>query len=511
MIRTVNRLCVIVFAAFAAFGSAAQQSIDYTVSAIFNGSSGSFAPYFIGSLNNDRISRRYSSLADIKAAVEPDRTRRFSWGAGLEVMTGYSSPNYYERYYPETQEWGSERNQSAAIWIQQAYAEIKFRSVFLRVGQKDPHSLLLDERLSSGDLTRSSNARGIPGVTVGFIDFVNIPFTNGWVQIEGIIEYAKFTDDRFNREQYNYYNWLLTVNDYYTYKRCYFRSKPSMPFSVTAGMQVGGQFGGSTYNYNRGVLMNSEHRGFRIADIFKMLFPIEGNGDSFYEGNTLGTWDFMARYRFKNGAEIKAAFQGPWEDGSGIGRSNGVDGLWGLYYTTPGRALVNGAAVEWLDFRNQSGPIHWNEDDYPGTTIISHASGGDNYYNNTTYCAYANYGMAIATPFLVAPIYNLNGYPGFLHNRARGLHLAITGCLGKYVNYSLKYSWQQAWGMGRIATPGCLIDNSAMAAVSWDATNIAKGLSVDTSFAFDAGSLRGNNFGFMLTARYSGSFNFKKK
>lgn len=491
--------------------AASQESVEYECAVIANASTGDFAPYFIGSMNHGRYNRKYSALADIGAKIELDRSKRFSWGVGAEVLTGYQSANYYERYYADIHDWGKERNQPAAIWLQQLYGEIKYRGVFLRVGQKDYHSIILDERLSSGDLTRSANGRGMPGVTIGFIDFQNIPFTNGWVQIEGQVEYAKFMDSKFNREQYNYYNWMLTVNDYYTYKRCYFRSKPSMPFSVTAGMQVGGQFGGSTYKYQRGKPKEPEHRGFRIADVFKMLIPTEGNGDAFYEGNTLGSWDFLARYRFRNGDEVSVAFEGPWEDASAIGRANGMDGLWGVYYYSPRKSIINGAAIEWLDFRNQSGPIHWNENDFPGTTIVSHASGGDNYYNNTTYCAYTNYGMAIATPFLVAPLYNLNGYSGFLHNCARGLHLAMMGNFGESVEYTVKYSWQQAWGMGRLPSTRSWVDNSAMIAINWDASRVLPGLKVAGSLAFDAGSLRGNNFGAMLTASYSGSFSLRKK
>lgn len=497
-------------ALMAAVSSSAQDALEYRAEALGNGSTGDFAPYFIGSLNGGKIVRKGSALLDVGAKVSIDRSKRFSWGAGAEFVTGYSTANRYDRWDASTKSWGFSQNRPAAVWIQQLYGEIKYRGLTLMVGQKAPKSALLDESLSSGDLTRSSNARGIPGVSIGFIDFQNIPLTNGWVQINGTIEYGRYTDDGFRRGQYNYYNWMLATDIYSTYKYCYFRTKPSMPFSVTVGMQSAGQFGGYTAWYRQGVNTKNETRGFHIKDIWKMFFPTTGNGNNFVEGNSLGSWDFMARYRFRSGAELSFGFQWPWEDGSGIGRRNGWDGLWGLYYKTPGRAAITGAAIEYLDFRNQSGPIHWAPGDFPGTDLTGEATGGDNYYNNDTYTAYTNYGMAIATPFLVSPIYNLNGYPAFQHNCARGIHMAVTGCIGAEIDYAVKYSWQQAWGIGRKPQPICSIDNSMLFDVAWNGARLLPGLKINAKLAFDAGRLRGNNFGAMLGVSYTGEVSFKK-
>lgn len=515
-----------VTAAMLLLASAAAQAgneLEYSGDVLLNSSTGQFAPYFIGSLNGGRVVRKNSALLDLGARVRVDRSRRFSWGAGAEVITGYSHANYYDKVKYNSPYWRpvpvgpeyivtKERNRPAPVWIQQLYGELKYRGVLLRMGQKDPHSALLDESLSSGDLTRSSNARGIPGVSLGFIDFQDIPFTRGWVQIDGVVEYGKFTDNKFMRQQYNYFNWVLATDTYYTYKRCYFRVAPRQPLSVTLGMQTAGQFGGSSAWYSMGTLIREEHRGFRFKDVLKMFLPTQGNGNAFYEGNTLGSWDFKARYRLRDGRELSFAFQWPWEDGSGIGRRNGWDGLWGLYYheKTGRRAWVTGAAVEYLDFRNQSGPIHWAPGDFPGTTITGSATGGDNYYNNDTYTSYANYGMAIATPFLVSPIYNLDGNPVFENNRARGVHAAVRGCIGPEFDYAVKYSWQQGLGMSRRPSAHTLTDTSMLFAVGWDARRLLPGLRADVKLAFDRGSLRGDNFGAMIGVTYSGSFNLRK-
>lgn len=490
-----------------AFG---QDALNYEFKASGSGSSGDFAPYYIGSECQGRYTGKGSALAEVAAHVSLDSAKRFSWGAGADVITGYSTKAIYERYYAPEDVWGTSRVGAPAAWVQQLYGELKYRGVQLVVGQRDHHSAFLPQGLTSGDLTRSANARGIPGAALGFIDFQNIPFTKGWVQIDGVVEYGKTTDYGFKKRQFNYYTGIITGGTWYTYKRCYFRTKPSIPLSFTVGMQTAGQFGGWSERYRQGKLMAKEVRGTRLKDFFKMFFPIEGNGNSYYEGNSLGSWDFKARYRFSGGQELTFAFEWPWEDGSGIGMRNGWDGVWGLYYTTPGRPMISGAAIEYLDFRSHSGPIHFSTEMHPGTTIPGEASGGDNLYNNDTYGSYANYGMSIGTPFLVSPVYNLNGYPMFGHNVARGVHLAVNGYLAPKISYALRYSWQQGWGVSRIHSTGSLTDNSLLMGIKWDLERYARGWKASVDLGVDQGRLRGNSFGVLASISYSGSLKFRK-
>ena len=484
------------------------QIVNYSATAIGQGASKDLAPYFIGALNGGRTTSASSALLDLSASVDLDMSRRFSWGAGVEIISGATSSVDYQRY--ALQGWTTSKSSPSAIWIQQLYGELKYRQVFLRLGQKQQHSFLLDENLSSGDLTRSANARGIPGIEAGFIDFVDVPLTNGWLQINGVIEYGRYVDSDFKEEQFNYYHGQITSDLNYTYKRCYFRTKPTERFVATIGMQTAGQFGGSYRRYANGKLTGSENRGFKIKDVFKMFFPTQGGADGYYEGNTLGSWDVKLQYRLRSGDELSVVFEGPWEDGSGIGRCNGLDGLWGIYYHAAKRQIISGVAFEYLDFHNQSGPIHWATHDRPGTSIDVEATGGDDYYNSEYYGSFSNFGIAQATPFLVAPLYNLNGSPKFMHNRARGFHTAISGWLSSEISYTVKYSYQQAWGQGRVPSTHCLIDNSASFAANWDAKRLLDGLSVSAQVAFDAGKLRGDNFGGILSVTYCGNFSLSR-
>ncbi|MDE5757063.1 MAG: capsule assembly Wzi family protein, partial [Allobaculum sp.] len=309
--------------------------------------------------------------------------------------------------------------------------------------------------------------------------------------------------------EFNYYQGIEAINLWYNYKRCYFRTNPEKKFHVTVGMQAAAVFGGSAYTYHGGELSKTEDRGFRLKDALQMLFPLEG-GENYYTGNHVGSWDFKAIYRLHDESQLSAYFQWPWEDGSGIGKMNGWDGLWGLQYDFGRKGIVSKIVAEYLDFTNQSGPMHFDPEDIPDNPLTGHAQGADNYYNNDYYGSYAYYGMSIGTPFLVAPIYNRNGVLSFLHNRARGFHAAMEGYPTDRFYYRMMVGYQVAGGSGRLPDFRKSHSTSAMLEGRMQPVRTLPGFELGLTLAFDRGSLRGNNLGARLQISYSGDFNFKR-
>lgn len=484
--------------------------LDYRADLTVNTSTGRLAPYMIGSWNNGRITGASGIWHDGYVGRELDMSKRFSWSAGVEYIVGYGSRAEYERFDAADGKWGQQSNRQSAARLLQLWGQLKYRGVFLTAGMRNSHSGIVDDALSSGDLVRSNNARAIPGVSAGFIDFQNIPFTNGWVQIDGELMYGRMFDSGMRRQTFNYYRGVLAENLCYTYKRCYFRTKPSQPLSITVGMQTAGLFAGRAKTYQKGRVMSERNPGFHLRDLWDMFFPHEG-GEDYYKGSSLGSWDFKARYLFRNGSQLSAYFEWPWEDGSGIGRRNGWDGVWGLQYNFSRPGWVSKIVAEYVDFTNQSGPLHYSHTDEVGSTITSTANGGDAYYNNDYYGAYAYYGMSIGSPFTVAPIYNADGNPGFSHSRCRGFHVAAEGNPTEAVAYKVMVSYQQGGGNGRVPARKILHSTSAMVGGSWQAGGSLTGLRLAAEVAIDAGKLRGNNFGVMLTVGYHGSISFSKK
>jgi len=486
------------------------KDIGYSVGILTNASTGRMSPYMIGSWNDGRMPMKNSAMLDVSVEKKMSMTGRFGWGVGVEVMAGYQHDADYMRFDGLTGQWGQKEMKPAAISLHTIYAEARYRSLYAMAGMKAFSSKIVDDRLSSGDLVRSNNARPIPGVTIGFVDFQDIPLTNGWLQIDGQIMYGKFTDNAFRDKQFNHY-YGLEVNDiYYTYKYCYFRTKPSERFSVIFGMQTAGQFGGESRFYRKGEIVSENVNGFKVKDIFKMFFPMQGNGNSFYEGNSLGAWSLRARYTLLSESEIAVYWEKFFEDGSGIGCRTGWDGLYGAQFTLSDKSWLSSVVVEYLDFRNQSGPMHWAPGDMSGSTINSEATGGDNYYNNDSFGPYTNYGMSIGSSMPVSPIYNADGYPEFLYNRMRGAHFAVMGYPADMLFYKFMAGWQKGYANGRIPLAHAESNFSVMAELGWNAARLLPGVSVGCKLALDHGRLRGDNFGALLSVKYTGMFDLKK-
>lgn len=488
------------------------------VEGIFAVGNGDFAPYYFTSNNHGILTQSKDALLRFSLEKKPEEYRRFSYGFGVDFLTGYASSTNYLRYSPtETPQGIAVSNgwlvphseHPSRIWLQQLYGELRYRGVFLTIGLKEHSSALLNQSLSSGDLVESGNARPIPEFRIGFNDFQNIPFTKGWLQIQGEISYGKMTDNAWMRNHYNYYNNHINQGALYSYKRCYFRTKPAERFSATFGMQVGAFFGGESSWYDNGKFIQKREFSKGLKQFFKMFLPTDG-GVEYYTGSSLGSWDVMFRYRLNDGSTLKAYMQKPWEDGSGIGFLNGFDGIWGVEFTSNQTGLLNGAVVEYLDFTNQSGPFHWDPDDNAGTTITNRAEGADDYYFNHEFNAYANYGMAIGSPFMVSPIYNTDGYIQFTANRVRGFHVGITGNIGNELSYRLLGGYRRAWGSGRIPFLAPKDDTSLMIEATYSPSKI-KMLSVKAAFGIDRGELYGNTTGGMVTICLNGLIKIRRK
>lgn len=485
----------------AAVGS--EHTVEYRVEAIATAGSGDFAPYYMASLRHGVVTQSNNLLLRAGISHTMDSTARWSYAYGADLVGGYSSSAPYLHW--NGSEMQSVERHPSRFWVQQLYATVKHRSVFLTAGLQEHTGALVNSRLSSGDLIESGNSRPIPEVRVGFIDFQNIPFTEGWLQIGGVLSYGKMTDNAWLRDHYNFYSSHIAQGQLYTYKRCFFRTMPSQPLSATFGMQTAGVFGGESKWYRSGKLVKEVHHKSGIKEFAKMFFPTDG-GLEFYSGSSLGSWDVQFRYRLPSNAQLKAYFQKPFEDGSGIGFLNGWDGIWGLEYDAPQKGALSAAVVEYLDFTNQSGPMHWDPDDNPGTPVKKRAEGADDYYNNSEYNSYAYYGMAIGSPFMVSPIYNTDGFPQFLYNRIRGFHAGVEGQILPSLSYRVLGGYRRSWGSGYIPLAEPLSATSLMGELTWEVASLP-GATLKAQLATDRGSLLGNRTGGCITFAYRGALN----
>ena len=482
----------------------------FSVGIVANAGNSELAPYYISSNCGGTITQQYSALVYAAAKLwNGSMHKRFSWGAGFEAWGGYESSAGYQLYAGNGQ-FEVQKQHPARVWIQEAYLFAKYRSIFAVAGQTYKSSPIVNGKLSSGDLVWSNNARPPVGLRAGFIDFQNIPFTKGWLQIQGEFGYFRQLDDKWLENHYNYYNHFISTDTWLHYKSLHFRTNPTKPVVFTIGAQSACQFGGTANYYEDGKVTRTVKMDADAKAFFRTFIAGSGGnsaGDSFVEGNHLGTWDIALQYTVDRGHSLRAYTQWLWEDGSGIGKMNGFDGLWGLEYSTIYLSGITHVVIEYIDFTNQSGPIHWTPNDREGTPITSHSSGADDYYNNYIYNGYQSRGMSIGSPFVKSPLYNQDGYMRYRDNVMRGVHVAVKGRLNYSWEYTLKGSYRKAWGTPIIPRAGSVDDFSMMAELRY---RYGYNWLFRGQLAMDRGSLYGNNWGGLLGITYSGNFNFRK-
>lgn len=478
--------------------------MNWEASTTVNAGTGKFAPSLIMANRAGTVTQSKGVYERAGLFHELNPKDRFSFSFGVDAYIQATSSVDYDRWNVDEEKFEAIPRRPSVFVLQQLFGEIKYRSLYLLAGMKEHDRSFIDNPLSSGDLTISNNARPIPQVKVGFYDFVDIPFTNHWAQIIGDIAYGKFTDSKWNKDHYNYYNYFLNTDVWFHYKRLYLRSNPDKPFVATVGMQHAAQFNGTLKKYQRGVCIETvESHDFWLSflDVFVQAqhsdSEIEGEAMNFV-GNHLGSWDIKFDYRLKNDDKISLYVMKPWEDGTGIGWQNGFDGLWGVAYKWNNNKFFNSVLFEYLDFTNQAGPFLHE----PSENIPTNTTGGDDYYNNFMYNGWTNYGMGVGSPVLKSTIYNTDGFMKYLDNAVRGFHFGMDGMIGN-VDWRVLLSWKQSKGAVYFPRPKRAQSTSMMIEGKYSFPKV-KGLSLKAQIGFDAGDLYPACFGSLVSLTYKG-------
>lgn len=494
----------------------AQESIDYRTELSAHTSSGTFAPHYMSANRYGTIANGSGTYLRAGAFIDMDSTRLFSYAAGIDLMGNYETASPVRKWKDGA--FTTELIRPQVFRLQQLYVDLKYRAVFLSMGMREKahENPITDQHLSSGNLVLSGNTRPTPQVQVGFHRFVDIPLTQGWVQIKGDIAYGKFLGDDYLRDHYGYYSSFITTNVYYHYKSLYFRSNPSQPFVFTLGIEDGVQFGGDIDTYRDGKLVSSTVAPITVKSFLQAFLPSAGDetaatGDQlFVYGNHVGAIDMAAEYTFADRSQLRAYTQWIYEDGSGMAKQNGMDGLWGISYHTHRRSVLSDVLIEYIGLNNQSGSIPWQPTDRPGTPVSTEVSGGDDYYNNFLFNGWQQGGFGLGTPMSPSIMYNTDGYMRYLNTRVRGVHLALQGYMNNDWQYRIMASFREAWGTPFIPAREDKHQGAMLIECTYTPMKL-NGWRFCGSIAVDAGNLTGDNVGIMFSISKSGTlFNFKK-
>ena len=328
--------------------------------------------------------------------------------------------------------------------IASVHANHTWKSFFVEIGSREQNQVVRDNLLSSGSFVKGTNAKPIPQIHVGTNGFWNVPYTKGWVQINFDFGYGKFLDGNYREQRFNDaqdVNESYAKGIYYHQKHLYIR-----------------QFGGTGYWFENGELV-AKKKPANLKAFWRAILP--GGDKNYFEnnesledwvyGNHIGVMTYQIGWNINENHQVQAYLDNPFEDGSGIRKGNGWDGLWGLQYSnkTSGRQYVRGAVFEYFQSTNQSGPLHWDRGDYPEpirNQITNKVTGNDNYYNHLFYTTYSHYGMTPGNALILSPIYNKNGSLSVLDNRVKAWHLGVNGEITDRISYLVKGSYREGWG-----------------------------------------------------------------
>lgn len=412
-------------------------------------------------------------------------------------------------------------NHTRDLFIQQLYAEIRWKRGLLTIGQKQQPMELKNNELSSGSQTYGINAHPFPQLRLALPDYWEVPYTKGWLSFKGHISWGFFSDNMFQqsftkrKETYDQNVLMLTRAGYVRI------GQQHKPFNVELGLELASQYGSSHFERTA-----TGFQKIKNARDFTALWHalIGGGSDSTdgnvrnNEGNILGSWVLRFNY------DTKAARYGLYadhffEDHSGLFMLD-YDGYAyedgqmkkkkRRYLMYPLKDIMLGAdvhlkqckwvsdaVVEYIYTKYQSGPVYTDRT----AQIPDHIGGVDNYYNNGIQPGWQHWGQTLGNPLYLSPIYNTDHKLVFQCNRFVAWHFGIAGQPTDKLRYRLRATWEEALGTydRPYFNPKRTFSLGVEANYRCDA--LYQGLSIGAAFGLDRGELVGDNTGGTITLR----------
>jgi len=295
--------------------------------------------------------------------------------------------------------------------IQQGYLKLQYGALQLRGGRFRDVWGEVDPVLSTGSMGVSGNALPIPKVGLAVPTFVNVPFTNGWLQVKGAISHGWMGNEQLMKRA-----WLHEKNLYLRLGRG--------PFRMYGGMQHFAVWGGQ-----RGHIRLDR----TIGGFFDVLFVKEANDGYDPDGvfpNRAG--DQRGLIEFGGDLETDHAYwhmhvQVPFESGMGIDIRN-IDRLAGLNVTLKDHRWLDRLQVEFIYTKQMESFQHAELQSYYNNGL--YATGWEYHYRSIGTPLFLNrYRGAHFLPYEAVDWSADNppslGNMNFINNRIVGGHIGI--------------------------------------------------------------------------------------
>ncbi len=414
--------------------------------AFYTAVSSDYQPFWFGANRDGLIAENKQNIGtSLEAYIPYELNDNWSFEGGAQLIFRNSRANSYFH----SQDFGLIPNQY--------FLNTKFKSLSLNIGSFTDRRSIIYHELSSGDLGVSRNARPIPKISIGFDDYVDVPFTKGWMKIKGAFAHGWMEKDRFVpnallHEKYLFIKilepWILNLEFGLSHFALYGGDKEGIDTSVSSG------------------------------EFWNIVTGDEGPGvasGNYVPGSHLGTLDLAMNFEVDD-RDFKVFIQKPWEDSQQIGKqkffqkyADNKDHLIGLHINNPiKKSWLSSLVIEYMHTKLQTGPGLSDvpgggapaELDPDGTLFNQGYPYGqrENYYNNWFYgSGWTHYGRTIGTPlFLTSPrmkeIYDDVDFgldyerTYVFNNRVEGIHIGANGAFNSRMSYELLFTYTRNFG-----------------------------------------------------------------
>jgi hypothetical protein len=265
-------------------------------------------------------------------------------------------------------------------FLQQAYIKVNYGALQLRVGRYKEIIGEVDHELSTGSLGVSGNALPIPKLGIALTKYTDVPWTNGWIQVKGLISHGWMGQNQY-------------MKDAYLHEKTLYLRVGKNKLKLYGGIEHFAVWGG---NRAGGMSLDRSFKGF--MNVFLVKEANDGSVNTEIDrpnraGDHRGVLEGGLEYEFDK-LKLHVYNQTPFDMGQGIDIRN-IDRLFGVALTNKKDSFWKKVVAEFIYTKQMN-------DFYP-------AQYRESYYNNGIYKTGWEYeNQIIGTPLFV--------------NRQRGVH-----------------------------------------------------------------------------------------
>ena len=314
-------------------------------------------------------------------------------------------------------------NHDENFFFNQAYLGLNNNNFYFLVGRKSNQPKF--NYISSGSLVESANAKPIPKISLGTMNYKNISLFN--IEFQYLI---KISHGWINDAEY-------IKNPYLHDKSLKLKKEISKNTSINIGLNHMVIWAGETIKHGK--------QPAELSDFFRIMFALPGGNNSINQeqknslGNHLGAWTFSYEKNYKDKV-LSLYMEHPFEDESGARWIlNEFDGLYGINFNQKELSYISSFTYEYIYTMDQSGSEGASDSTY----------GWDNYYNHYLYqSGWTNSGRIIGNP-----LFTLGSNKGrysdgqyIINNRLKAHHFGFLGSISDKINYKILFTYSENFG-----------------------------------------------------------------